>query len=71
MSSLIFDTSPCVIPAAGYAGLRDLMKRFWIALVAVVVIAFAAYAFTVGSSADTAVNTPVDIPNDRVGSGIR
>ena len=47
------------------------MKRFWIALVAVVVIAFAAYAFTVGSSADTAVNTPVDIPNDRVGSGIR
>lgn len=47
------------------------MKRFWIALVAVVVIAFAAYAFTVGSSADTAGNTPLDIPNDRVGSGIR
>ena len=47
------------------------MKRFWIVLVAVVVIAFAAYALTVLSSADTAVNTPVDIPNDRVGSGIR
>jgi len=47
------------------------MKRFWIALAAVAVIAVAAYAFTAGgSSVDTGGN-PVDIPTDRVGSGIR
>ena len=49
----------------------DLMKRIWIALAAVAVIAVAAYAFTVGGSSGDSGSDPVDIPNARVGSGIR
>jgi hypothetical protein len=47
------------------------MKRIWIALAAVAVIAVAAYAFTVGGSSGDSGSDTVDIPNDRVGSGIR
>ena len=66
-----FYTSPC-LPAEGrYAWPSDLMKRVWIALAAVAVIAVAAYAFTVGGSSSDSGSDTVDIPNDRVGSGIR
>jgi len=47
------------------------MKRFLIALVAVVVIAVAAFTLAGGGVENTSANNPVDIPNDRVGSGIR
>jgi len=47
------------------------MKRFLIALAAVAVIAVAAVALTSGEAENTSASDSVDIPNDRIGSGIR
>ena len=66
-----FNTSPCLTAAGAYAWPSDLMKRFLIALAAVGVIAIAAFVLTSGDPEDSSGNNPVDIPNDRIGSGIR
>lgn len=50
---------------------KRLMKRLLIALAAVGVIAIAAFVLTSGDPEDSSGNNPVDIPNDRIGSGIR